>query len=196
MKLVRYGALGQEKPGLVDSEGRIRDLSAIVPDIAGAALTAAGRAKIAAANVADLPLVPGTPRLGACVGNVGNFIAVGLNYADHAAESGLKVPPEPIIFMKATSAICGPDDPILIPRGSVKTDWEVELAIVIGKSADGVVMSDDIALSKYLLEVAKVAVVPGSAFGAPGFLRMSYAASNEQIREGLRRIAQAVANLA
>lgn len=131
MKLLRYGPQGQEKPGLLDAKGQIRDLSAHVADIGGAALTDLDHLR--AIDPESLPLVPGTPRIGPCVSGTGKFICIGLNYADHAAESGLKVPPEPIIFMKATSAICGPDDPILIPRGSVKTDWEVELAIVIGK---------------------------------------------------------------
>ena len=131
MKLLRYGPQGQEKPGLLDTKGQIRDLSAHVADIGGAALTDLDHLR--AIDPESLPLVPGTPRIGPCVAGTGKFICIGLNYADHAAESGLKVPPEPIIFMKATSAICGPDDPILIPRGSVKTDWEVELAIVIGK---------------------------------------------------------------
>lgn len=133
MKLVRYGARGAEKPGLIDAEGRIRDLSAHVRDIAGEVLT--DFSAIAALDPASLPLVEGNPRFGACVGNVGKFICIGLNYSDHAAESGMQVPPEPIIFAKYTSAICGPDDPILIPRGSEKTDWEVELAVVIGKPA-------------------------------------------------------------
>ena len=131
MKLLRYGPQGQEKPGLLDAKGQIRDLSAHVADVGGAALTDLDHLR--AIDPESLPLVPGTPRIGPCVSGTGKFICIGLNYADHAAESGLKVPPEPIIFMKATSAICGPDDPILIPRGSVKTDWEVELAIVIGK---------------------------------------------------------------
>lgn len=133
MKLVRHGAPGAEKPGLIDAEGRLRDLSAHVPDIAGATLTRLQ--DLAALDPASLPLVPGSPRLGACVGGIGKFICIGLNYFDHAAESGMAVPPEPIIFAKYTSAVCGPNDPILIPRGSVKTDWEVELAVVIGKPA-------------------------------------------------------------
>ncbi|WP_374642954.1 fumarylacetoacetate hydrolase family protein [Tabrizicola sp.] len=131
MKLLRYGPQGQEKPGLIDAEGAIRDLSAHVPDLAGSALGDLGR--LAGIDPESLPLVPGTPRIGPCVAGTGKFICIGLNYADHAAESGLKVPPEPVVFLKATSAICGPDDPILIPRGSEKTDWEVELGIVIGK---------------------------------------------------------------
>ena len=133
MKLLRYGPLGQEKPGLLDAAGTLRDLSAHVPDLAGAVLTDLDRLR--ALDPASLPVVPGAPRLGPCVAGTGKFICIGLNYADHAAESGLKVPPEPIIFMKATSAICGPNDPILIPRTSEKTDWEVELAIVIGRPA-------------------------------------------------------------
>jgi 2-keto-4-pentenoate hydratase/2-oxohepta-3-ene-1,7-dioic acid hydratase in catechol pathway len=133
MKLLRYGPEGQEKPGLLDATGVIRDLSAHVTDIAGAVLTDLDRLK--AIDPASLPVVPGTPRLGSCVTGTGKFICIGLNYADHAAESGMQVPPEPVIFMKATSAICGPNDPILIPRTSEKTDWEVELGVVIGKRA-------------------------------------------------------------
>ncbi|PRD33783.1 UNVERIFIED_CONTAM: Ureidoglycolate lyase [Trichonephila clavipes] len=133
MKLVRYGARGAEKPGMLDAAGRLRDLSAHVPDIAGAVLTDLGR--LATLDPETLPLVEGNPRLGACVGGTGKFICIGLNYSDHAAESGMEVPPEPVIFAKYTSAICGPDDPILIPRGSEKTDWEVELGFVIGKPA-------------------------------------------------------------
>ncbi len=135
MKLVRYGAQGKEKPGLVDPEGKIRDLSGIVPDIAGEVLTKKGLAKIAKANWEKLPLVKGKPRLGACVGNVGNFIAVGLNYADHAAETGAAIPTEPILFNKARSCIVGPNDDVMLPKKSVKTDWEIELAIVIGERA-------------------------------------------------------------
>ncbi len=133
MKLLRYGPQGQEKPGLLDASGQIRDLSAHVPDLGGAVLTDLSR--LAQIDPATLPLVQGTPRLGACVTGTGKFICIGLNYADHAAESGMAVPPEPVIFMKATSAICGPNDPILIPRTSQKTDWEVELGVVIGKPA-------------------------------------------------------------
>jgi 2-keto-4-pentenoate hydratase/2-oxohepta-3-ene-1,7-dioic acid hydratase in catechol pathway len=133
MKLLRYGPQGQEKPGLLDADGNLRDLSAHVGDIDGAALTDLDRLR--AIDPASLPLVSGSPRLGPCVTGTGKFICIGLNYADHAAESGLQVPPEPVIFMKATSAICGPNDPILIPRTSVKTDWEVELGVVIGKPA-------------------------------------------------------------
>jgi 2-keto-4-pentenoate hydratase/2-oxohepta-3-ene-1,7-dioic acid hydratase in catechol pathway len=133
MKLLRYGPRGFEKPGILDAQGRIRDLSGVVPDIAGQVL--ADLAKLAAIDPATLPLVEGSPRLGACVGATGKFMCIGLNYADHAAESGMAVPEEPVLFMKATSAICGPNDPILIHRGSQKTDWEVELGVVIGKPA-------------------------------------------------------------
>lgn len=135
MKLVRYGAKGKEKPGLVDPDGKIRDLSAIVPDIAGDALSKKGLAKIAKANWQKLPLVKGRPRLGSPVGRVGNFIAVGLNYADHAAETGAAIPTEPILFNKAPSCIVGPNDDVMLPKKSVKTDWEIELAIVIGERA-------------------------------------------------------------
>ena len=135
MKLLRYGPKGQEKPGLLDAEGQIRDLSKVVDDIAGATLTDAGLAKLRAVDVATLPVVDGTPRIGPCVGRVGKFVCIGLNYADHAAESNLPVPTEPVIFGKWTSAICGPNDDVEIPRNSVKTDWEVELGVVIGKEA-------------------------------------------------------------
>ena len=137
MKLLRYGPHGAEKPGLLDSEGGVRDLSAIIPDIAGQALTPEGMERLRALDPDTLPRVDGTPqdtlRLGACVGQIGKFICIGLNYADHAAEAGQPVPEEPIIFNKWTSAICGPNDDIQIPRNSVKTDWEVELGVVIGK---------------------------------------------------------------
>ena len=133
MKLLRYGPEGAEKPGMLDAAGRIRDLSAHVSDIAGPLL--ADLSPLRALDPEALPLVEGTPRIGACVGQVGKFIGIGLNYADHAAEAGLQVPPEPIVFSKFTSCICGPDDSILIPRGSEKTDWEVELGIVIGRPA-------------------------------------------------------------
>jgi 2-keto-4-pentenoate hydratase/2-oxohepta-3-ene-1,7-dioic acid hydratase in catechol pathway len=135
MKLVRFGAPGREKPGIIDANGKIRDLSKIVPDLAGEALTPKGLAKIRKAKIDTLPLVRGNPRIGACVGKVGNFIAIGLNYADHAAEAGLKVPPEPVIFNKAPSCICGPNDDTMIPKESSKLDWEVELGIVIGSRA-------------------------------------------------------------
>ncbi len=135
MKLLRYGPVGQEKPGLLDAQGRIRDLSAQVPDIAGAVLSPEGLDALRALDPESLPLVEGDPRLGPCVAGTGKFICIGLNYSDHAAETGATVPPEPIIFMKATSAITGPNDVIEIPRGSFKTDWEVELGVVIGKTA-------------------------------------------------------------
>ena len=135
MKLVRFGAPGREKPGIIDANGKIRDLSKIVPDLAGEALTPKGLAKIRKAKIDTLPAVRGNPRLGACVSQVGNFIAIGLNYADHAAEAGLKVPPEPVIFNKAPSCICGPNDDTMIPKESSKLDWEVELGIVIGSRA-------------------------------------------------------------
>jgi 2,4-diketo-3-deoxy-L-fuconate hydrolase len=135
VKLVRYGPRGQEKPGLLDAAGRVRDLSAHVADIAGPALSRDGLETLRALDPESLPLVAGEPRLGPCVGGVGKFLCIGLNYADHAAESGTTVPPEPVVFMKATSAISGPDDDVAIPRGSSKTDWEVELAIVVGSPA-------------------------------------------------------------
>ena len=135
MKLLRYGPKGQEKPGLLDAQGKIRDLSKVVDDIDGDALTDDGLAKLRALDPASLPLVEGNPRIGPCVGKIGKFICIGLNYADHAAESNLPVPTEPVIFNKWTSAICGPNDDVEIPRGSKKTDWEVELGVVIGKPA-------------------------------------------------------------
>jgi 2-keto-4-pentenoate hydratase/2-oxohepta-3-ene-1,7-dioic acid hydratase in catechol pathway len=135
MKLLRYGPKGREKPGLLDSEGRIRDLSSVVADIGGALLSDEVIARIRAAKPSTLPVVDGNPRLGACVGGVGKFICIGLNYSDHAAEAGLQVPSEPVLFMKATSSISGPNDDIEIPRKSVKTDWEVELGVVIGTPA-------------------------------------------------------------
>ncbi|GFM57753.1 ureidoglycolate lyase [Pseudomonas cichorii] len=133
MKLLRYGEKGSESPGLLDANNQIRDLGAHVADIAGDVLSPAGLAALAAIDPASLPLVPGKPRIGPCVGQVGKFICIGLNYADHAAESNMEVPREPIIFNKWTSAICGPNDAVEIPRGSLKTDWEVELGVVIGK---------------------------------------------------------------
>jgi 2-keto-4-pentenoate hydratase/2-oxohepta-3-ene-1,7-dioic acid hydratase in catechol pathway len=144
MKLLRYGPLGQEKPGLKHGE-TIRDLSGVVPDLAGDVLHPEGLAKIAATDPESLPAVEGFPRLGAPIAGTGKFICIGLNYADHAAESGLAVPSEPVIFMKATSSICGPNDPIVIPRGSQKTDWEVELAVIIGKPAKYVSEADAMA---------------------------------------------------
>lgn len=133
MKLLRYGPKGQEKPGLVDTDGRIRDLSAHVDDIAGQMLSDASLARLRALDPATLPLVLGEPRIGACVGRIGKFVCIGLNYADHAAESGLPIPTEPVVFNKWTSAIVGPNDDVAIPRGSKKTDWEVELGVVIGR---------------------------------------------------------------
>ncbi len=133
MKLLRFGPVGGEKPGLLDADGKIRDLSGEVTDIAGEALTPEGLAKLRALDDRALPLVEGAPRIGACVGSAGKFICVGLNYAGHAAESGHEVPSEPVLFMKATSTLCGAYDDLEIPRGSVKTDWEVELGMVIGK---------------------------------------------------------------
>jgi 2,4-didehydro-3-deoxy-L-rhamnonate hydrolase len=135
MKLVRWGKPGREKPGIIDKDGKIRDLSSVVPDIAGEVLSKAGLAKIAKKSVDKLPLVRGKPRLGPCVGHVPNFYAVGLNYADHAAETGAAIPAEPILFNKATSCLSGPNDEVMIPKGSKKTDWEVELAVVIGARA-------------------------------------------------------------
>jgi 2,4-diketo-3-deoxy-L-fuconate hydrolase len=135
MKLVRYGAPGAERPGLIDADGQLRDLSAHVADITGSVLTPEGLAKLAAIDPATLPVVEGETRFGPCVGTVGKFLCIGLNYSDHAAESGMTVPPEPVLFTKATSAIIGPNDDVAIPRGSVKTDWEVELGIVIGAPA-------------------------------------------------------------
>jgi ureidoglycolate lyase len=134
MKLLRYGNKGQEKPGLLDAQGQIRDLSGHLTDIAGAALSAESLAKLAQLDPASLPLVSGAQRIGPCVGQVGKFICIGLNYADHAAESGMAVPSEPVVFNKWTSAICGPNDDVQIPRESKKTDWEVELGVVIGKA--------------------------------------------------------------
>ena len=135
MKLLRYGPSGEEKPGILGADGKIRDLSPYVSDLAGEILTPQGLAIISALDIETLPVVEGEHRIGPCVGHVGKFICIGLNYADHAAESGKEVPPEPVIFMKATSAICGPDDEVHIPRGSVATDWEVELGVVIGAEA-------------------------------------------------------------
>jgi 2-keto-4-pentenoate hydratase/2-oxohepta-3-ene-1,7-dioic acid hydratase in catechol pathway len=135
MKLLRYGLAGEEKPGLLDSTGGIRDLSALVHDISKSTLLPQTIDRLRRIDPKTLPLVPGTPRLGPCVGDVGKFIAIGLNYSDHAAESNMAVPVEPIVFMKATSCIIGPNDDIVLPRGSKKTDWEVELGVVIGTPA-------------------------------------------------------------
>ena len=135
MKLVRYGADGQEKPGMIDADGTLRDLSAHVADISGATLGDDNIAKLRALDPATLPAVDGNPRMGACVGDIGKFMCIGLNYADHAAETGADIPEHPILFMKANSAITGPNDDVVMPRGSTKTDWEVELGVVIGKAA-------------------------------------------------------------
>ncbi|TAL99011.1 MAG: FAA hydrolase family protein [Paraburkholderia sp.] len=135
MKLLRYGPKGQEKPGLLDAQGKIRDLSKVVADIGGDVLTDAGLAKLRALDPASLPVVEGNPRIGPCVANIGKFVCIGLNYADHAAESNLPVPAEPVVFNKWTSAIVGPNDDVEIPRNSKKCDWEVELGVVIGKPA-------------------------------------------------------------
>jgi ureidoglycolate lyase len=135
MKLLRYGAPGAEKPALLDAKGQMRDLSGVVRDIDGSALSHEGLAKIAALDPASLPAVSGTQRLGPCVARPLNFVCIGLNYADHAAEANMPVPKEPIVFLKSLSAYSGPNDDVLIPRGSKKTDWEVELAVVIGTLA-------------------------------------------------------------
>jgi 2-keto-4-pentenoate hydratase/2-oxohepta-3-ene-1,7-dioic acid hydratase in catechol pathway len=142
MKLLRYGPKGAEKPGLLDAEGQIRDLSDHVADIAGKTLTPAGLSALAAIDPVSLPLVTDSPRIGPCVGQVGKFVCIGLNFADHAEESGMDLPPEPILFFKATSAIIGPDDDVIIPRDAQKTDWEVELGVVIGAEARYVDTSD------------------------------------------------------
>ena len=135
MKLVRYGTTGQEKPGMIDADGTLRDLSAHVADITGATLGDDSIAKLRALDPATLPAVEGNPRMGACVGDIGKFMCIGLNYADHAAETGADIPEHPILFMKANSAITGPNDDVVMPRGSATTDWEVELGVVIGKAA-------------------------------------------------------------
>ena len=135
MKLLRFGPAGHEKPAMVDSHGDIRDLSGVIPDVSGDALHPDSLQRLRALDASQLPRVDRDARIGPCVAGVGKFICIGLNYSDHAAESGMAVPAEPILFMKATSAICGPNDGILIPRGSQKTDWEVELGVVIGTTA-------------------------------------------------------------
>ncbi|RVD33983.1 FAA hydrolase family protein [Mesorhizobium sp. M4A.F.Ca.ET.020.02.1.1] len=149
MKLLRYGEPGCERPGLLDGSGLLRDIGELVPDLSGDHLSNTSLQRLAAIDPATLPRVDGSPRIGPCVAGVGKFICVGLNYADHAAETGKTVPPEPVIFMKATSAICGPNDPIEIPRDAAKTDWEVELGVVIGKRA------------KYIAEAEALAHVAG-----------------------------------
>jgi ureidoglycolate lyase len=135
MKLLRYGPIGQEKPGLLDASGTIRDLSGVIPDLAGAALSPSGLAALAALDPASLPAVEGAPRIGPPVAGMTNFVCIGLNYADHAAETGAAIPKEPIVFLKSLGALCGPNDDVIIPKNSVKTDWEVELAIIIGSTA-------------------------------------------------------------
>jgi len=145
MKLLRHGAVGAEQPGLVAPDGSLRDLTGVVADIGGAVLSDAGLARIRALDPKALPRLDPATRLGPCVAGTGKFICIGLNYADHAAEAGMAVPPEPVIFMKATSAICGPNDPIVIPRGALKTDWEVELAVIIGTRAKYVAEADALA---------------------------------------------------
>jgi 2-keto-4-pentenoate hydratase/2-oxohepta-3-ene-1,7-dioic acid hydratase in catechol pathway len=151
MKLLRHGPAGAERPGLLHSDGTIRDLTGIVPDIGGAVLSDVGLSALRSIDAEKLPIVQADSRLGPCVAGTGKFICIGLNYADHAAESGMPVPPEPVVFMKANSAICGPNDPIVMPRGSVKTDWEVELAVIIGTPA------------KYVSEADAMAYVAGYA---------------------------------
>lgn len=144
MKLVRYGAEGQEKPGMIDAEGNLRDLSAVVSDIDGAAISKASLAKLSALDVNGLPMVQGDQRFGPCVGSIGKFMCIGLNYSDHAAESNLPIPDHPILFMKATSAVVGANDTVYLPRGSETSDWEVELGVVIGEKCKYV--SEDDAL--------------------------------------------------
>ncbi|HEY3730720.1 MAG TPA: fumarylacetoacetate hydrolase family protein [Steroidobacteraceae bacterium] len=135
MKLVRFGHSGQEHPGLLDGQGRLRDLSGSVPDINPATVTPAGLSAIARLPIDHLPIVSGNPRFGVPLGGIGKLVAVGLNYRDHAAEAGMAVPSDPILFLKATTCISGPNDPVMLPRGSVKSDWEVELGIIIGTTA-------------------------------------------------------------
>ncbi|MEQ6202840.1 fumarylacetoacetate hydrolase family protein [Sulfitobacter sp. HNIBRBA2951] len=142
MKLLRYGPIGAEKPGMLDDAGTLRDLSAHVDDINGGMLDDASIAKLRALDPASLPAVEGNPRLGACVGNIGKFLCIGLNYSDHAAETGADIPEHPILFFKANSAIVGPNDDVMMPRGSTHTDWEVELGVVIGKTAKYVSKAD------------------------------------------------------
>jgi 2-keto-4-pentenoate hydratase/2-oxohepta-3-ene-1,7-dioic acid hydratase in catechol pathway len=149
MKLLRYGQPGQEKPGVLDKSGQIRDISAVVPDLAGHHLSSHSLERIAGLHPDTLPAVGGPPRLGPCVAHTGKFICIGLNYSDHAAETGNPAPAEPVVFMKATSAICGPNDNVIIPRNSRKTDWEVELGVVIGSHA------------KYVSEASALAHVAG-----------------------------------
>ena len=153
MKLVRFGAPGKETPGLVDDSGQLRDLSGVVADIAGGVLGNAGLRRLAAIDPATLPIVQGEPRLGTPVGGIGKMICVGMNYADHAAETNAPVPVQPVLFMKATSAIGGPNDTVVIPRGSVKTDWEVELGVIIGE------VTRDVRVDEAMAHVAGYAVI-------------------------------------
>ncbi|KTF37283.1 fumarylacetoacetate hydrolase family protein [Xanthomonas vesicatoria] len=153
MKLVRVGAEGHERPGVIDSAGHLRDLSGVIDDVAGEHITNSGLEKLRALDLSTLPLIEGEQRYGAAVGRIGKFICVGLNYADHAAESGMDVPKMPILFMKATTAVCGPNDTVIIPRGSVKSDWEVELGVVIGDIAR------DVSVDEALTHVAGYAVI-------------------------------------
>ena len=145
MKLVRFGPRNAEKPGLVDADGLIRDLSGVITDVADATLSPESLGRLAALDPASLPLAPEGARLGACVGRVGKFIGIGLNYADHAAEAGMAIPEEPIVFMKATSCLNGPNDDIVMPRGSTRLDWEVELGVVIGRTARHVAQKNALA---------------------------------------------------
>ena len=142
MKLLRFGAIGAEKPGILDAEGQIRDLSAHIDDINGAALSATSLDKLRAIDITSLPVVRQDVRLGACVGGIGKFMCIGLNYSDHAAETGSPIPEHPILFMKATSAVVGPNDMVMLPRGSTHSDWEVELGVVIGKACKYVSVED------------------------------------------------------
>ncbi len=142
MKLLRYGPIGKEKPGILDADGRIRDLAKVLKDISGETISPVALAKLRKVKVEKLPLVKGNPRIGACVANPQKFIAIGLNYADHAAESGLQVPPEPVVFTKQVSCVCGPNDTITIPPKSKKSDWEVELGVIIGTKAKNIKKAD------------------------------------------------------
>ena len=142
MKLVRYGLLGKEKPGLIDAGGQLRDLSALLPDIGGSQLSSASLAKLRKIDPTKLPAVKGKPRLGCPIAHIGKFVGIGLNYSDHAAEAGMPIPKEPIVFMKATTCISGPNDTVMLPKGSMKSDWEVELGIVIGSKAQYVSQKD------------------------------------------------------
>jgi 2-keto-4-pentenoate hydratase/2-oxohepta-3-ene-1,7-dioic acid hydratase in catechol pathway len=142
MKLLRYGPKGKEKPGIIDKDGKLRSLAKVVKDIDADAISASGLAKIKNANIAKLPLVPGKPRIGPCIANPQKFIAIGLNYSDHAAESGMQVPPEPVVFTKQVSCLSGPNDPIMLPPKSEKGDWEVELGVIIGRKAKNIKEKD------------------------------------------------------